>query len=151
MTNLPGNTAFRGFGVPQVGYDLLNCSIARFRRHNLLASLRQSCLISEDMICSIARFLRLPPDLVRSRNFYRQPTAPIGAPLSSPSIPRRTPYGQAIKRYPMQAMWEQIQTQADVAARREAIEAFNHTHRWHKKGLAIVPTMYGECVPGGRV
>lgn len=46
-TNLPSNTAFRGFGGPQ------------------------GMIVAEDMIAAIAAELNLPADLVRERNLYR--------------------------------------------------------------------------------
>jgi len=48
-TNLPSNTAFRGFGGPQ------------------------GMLIGEEIIDRVARALKLPADLVRERNFYSEP------------------------------------------------------------------------------
>ncbi|AVP98021.1 xanthine dehydrogenase molybdopterin binding subunit [Ahniella affigens] len=46
-TNLPSNTAFRGFGGPQ------------------------GMIVAEEMIAAIAATLNLPADVVRERNFYR--------------------------------------------------------------------------------
>lgn len=51
-TNLPSNTAFRGFGGPQ------------------------GMLVGEEIIDRIARHLGLPPEVVRERNFYRQSESP---------------------------------------------------------------------------
>ncbi len=51
-TNLPSNTAFRGFGGPQ------------------------GMLVGEEIIDRIARHLGLPPELVRERNFYREGESP---------------------------------------------------------------------------
>jgi xanthine dehydrogenase large subunit len=51
-TNLPSNTAFRGFGGPQ------------------------GMLIGEEILDRVARHLGLPPELVRERNFYRPGLTP---------------------------------------------------------------------------
>ena len=51
-TNLPSNTAFRGFGGPQ------------------------GMLVGEEIIDRIARHLGLPPEMVRERNFYREGESP---------------------------------------------------------------------------
>ncbi len=51
-TNLPSNTAFRGFGGPQ------------------------GILVGEEIIDRIARHLGLPPETVRERNFYREGESP---------------------------------------------------------------------------
>ena len=51
-TNLPSNTAFRGFGGPQ------------------------GMLVGEEIMDRIARHLGLAPEVVRERNFYRQGESP---------------------------------------------------------------------------
>ncbi len=51
-TNLPSNTAFRGFGGPQ------------------------GMLVGEEILDRVARHLQLPPELVRERNFYRADAQP---------------------------------------------------------------------------
>jgi len=59
-TNLPSNTAFRGFGGPQ------------------------GMLVGEEIMDRIARQLGLPPHIVRERNFYapeRGETTPYGQPV----------------------------------------------------------------------
>ena len=51
-TNLPSNTAFRGFGGPQ------------------------GMLVGEEILDRVARHLQLPPEQVRERNFYRPDATP---------------------------------------------------------------------------
>ena len=69
-TNLPSNTAFRGFGGPQ------------------------GMLVGEEVIDRIARHLGLPPDQVRERNFYREDApcgrnvTPYGQPVGDFPLPR---------------------------------------------------------------
>lgn len=68
-TNLPSNTAFRGFGGPQ------------------------GMLVGEEIIDRIARHLGLPPESVRERNFYREGgspprnVTPYGQTIRDHSIP----------------------------------------------------------------
>ena len=68
-TNLPSNTAFRGFGGPQ------------------------GMLVGEEIIDRIARHLGLPPELVRERNFYREGeypprnVTPYGQTIRDNSLP----------------------------------------------------------------
>ncbi len=60
-TNLPSNTAFRGFGGPQ------------------------GMLVGEEVMDRIARHLGLPPEVVRERNFYRSDAGqltPYGQPVA---------------------------------------------------------------------
>ncbi len=65
-TNLPSNTAFRGFGGPQ------------------------GMLVGEEILDRIARHLDLPPHEVRARNFYRPErgeTTPYGQPVVDNHLP----------------------------------------------------------------
>ncbi|SFN63191.1 xanthine dehydrogenase molybdopterin binding subunit [Dokdonella immobilis] len=70
QTNLPSNTAFRGFGGPQ------------------------GMLVGEEILDRVARHLGLPPELVRERNFYRDTAeggrnlTPYGQTIHDFPIPR---------------------------------------------------------------
>ena len=105
-THKTSQTAFRGFGGPQ------------------------GMLVIEDIMDRIARFLRLPPDAVRERNFYR--------PGDS------THYGQSVKDAERLArIWGELKKSSDFAARREAVDAFNRKHRYRRRGIAITPVKFG--------
>ena len=93
----------------------------------------QSALICEDMLEAIAAALCLHPDSVRAVNF-----------LSSGA---RTHYGQLVEKSHTHRVWKELRSTADVDARRDAIQAFNASHRWRKRGMAVVPTMYGVNFP----
>jgi xanthine dehydrogenase/oxidase len=108
-SNIPSNTAFRGFGVPQ------------------------SALICETMLDQVARELGMLPEAVRERNLSKQGD--------------RTPYGQLISPCHLDRIWHEIHATADVARRRAGVAAFNVAHSWRKRGLAVVPTMYGINFP----
>ena len=41
----------------------------------------------------------------------------------------------------------QITETGDLENRRQAIVEFNETHRWKKRGMAVIPTMYGINFP----
>jgi xanthine dehydrogenase/oxidase len=93
----------------------------------------QSALVCEDMLEAIAASLCLHPDSVRSINFL-----PSGA---------HTHYGQRVAVSHTDRIWKDIRSTADLDARRDAIQAFNASHRWRKQGLAMIPTMYGVNFP----
>ncbi|MCB1635495.1 MAG: molybdopterin-dependent oxidoreductase, partial [Xanthomonadales bacterium] len=69
-TNLPSNTAFRGFGGPQ------------------------GMLVGEEILDRVARALGLPPEQVRERNFYRagetpeRNQTPYGQPVVDNHLPQ---------------------------------------------------------------
>jgi xanthine dehydrogenase/oxidase len=40
-------------------------------------------------------------------------------------------------------MWTEVHASADIAARRRAVDEFNALNRYKKRGLAVLPTLYG--------
>ncbi len=109
-TNLVSNTAFRGFGGPQ------------------------GMLVGEEVMDRIARFLYLPPSLVRERNFYREAQTPER---------NQTHYGQAVIDNHLPQLWDQLKFSSDYSARRIGIEQFNESHDHKKRGIAITPVKFG--------
>ena len=43
----------------------------------------------------------------------------------------------------VRSCWDSVITQAQVAERQKAIQEFNKENRWRKRGLAVLPTMFG--------
>lgn len=108
-TNLTGNTAFRGFGVPQ------------------------SALICEGMMEAIACSLQLSPEAVRAINLMQ-----TGG---------RTHSGQLVRECQLGRVWSELQISAKVEARRSEVAQYNAAHKWSKRGIAVIPTMYGINFP----
>jgi xanthine dehydrogenase molybdopterin binding subunit/xanthine dehydrogenase small subunit len=107
-TNVASNTAFRGFGGPQ------------------------GMLVMEEIVDRIARRLRLPPELVRSRNLYR-----------GNGETNTTHFLQEIGDNRLQTVWKQVQEQAAFESRRAAVDAWNEAHPRIKRGLAVTPLKFG--------
>jgi xanthine dehydrogenase large subunit len=109
-TNKVSNTAFRGFGGPQ------------------------GMLVIEEILSHIANHLKLAPELVRQRNFYRQ-----GLEV--------TPYGQAVRdangELRMQGLWDRLLTNSKFEARKLSVARFNQSNQVRKRGLAITPVKFG--------
>lgn len=100
----------------------------------------QSALICEDMMTRVSAALRqkLGPaapsvDDVRRINLSQEG--------------QRTPYGQLIPQCHLPRLWNEISETGNLESRRKAITAFNETHRWKKRGMAVIPTMYGINFP----
>ncbi len=85
----------------------------------------------EAVMDAIARHLRLDPLDVRKRNFYG------GAGRDE------THYGMRVENFPVPAIIRQLEASSEYAARRRAIDTFNATSRWSKRGLALTPVKFG--------
>lgn len=106
-TNLPSNTAFRGFGGPQ------------------------GMAAIETVIDRIARCLRKDSAEIRKKNFYG---------LNDNNI---THYGQIVENNHLHTMYDQLVASSDYAARRKAVDEFNATNEFYRKGLALTPVKFG--------
>ena len=105
-THHVSHTAFRGFGGPQ------------------------GMVAIEEILDRIARTLALPPELVRTRNFY--------APGDT------THYGQPVRDAGrIRRIWSQLHAGADFAERRREIDAVNARSANLKRGLAMTPVKFG--------
>ncbi|XP_077439045.1 xanthine dehydrogenase/oxidase [Vanacampus margaritifer] len=104
-TNLPSNTAFRGFGSPQ------------------------GMLVAENWINDVAQSLGRPADEVRRINLFKQGEV--------------TPYNQVLEQCTLDVCWDECLSRSRYQERRAAVELYNRRNRWTKRGLAIIPTMFG--------
>jgi len=105
-THAVSHTAFRGFGGPQ------------------------GMLFIEEVMDRIGRYLNVPPQVVRERNFYRPGD--------------ETHYGQVVKDAErIERIWSELKASSDFESRLAAIEQHNAAHPHHKRGLAITPVKFG--------
>lgn len=107
-TNVTSHTAFRGFGGPQ------------------------GMLAIEEILARVARELKLAPEEVRRRNFYR-----------GTGDTNTTHYGQEIENNRIETIWEKLLESSDFAARRKAVTQWNAGRTGVKRGLAITPVKFG--------
>jgi xanthine dehydrogenase large subunit len=124
-TNLPSNTAFRGFGGPQGVVNI------------------------ENIIEEVALSLGIDALEVRRRNCYRDPesstgVSPVhGRDAHATEARNVTPYGQIVRNNMLPRVFEQLSSEADYARRRMDIESFNATSKTHVRGLALTPVKFG--------
>ena len=59
----------------------------------------------------------------------------------------RTPYGQIVPKSHFPRIWDEGLAKSEYAKRREKVDLFNAGSRWTKRGLALIPTMYGGEQP----
>jgi xanthine dehydrogenase molybdopterin binding subunit/xanthine dehydrogenase small subunit len=92
----------------------------------------QGMLVMEEIIDRVARRVGLPPEVVRGRNLYR-----------GSGETNTTHFLQEIGDNRLQRIWQQVQEQADFAARRRAVAEWNRTHDRIRRGLAVTPLKFG--------
>uniref|UniRef100_A0A8C1ZUB1 Xanthine dehydrogenase/oxidase n=1 Tax=Cyprinus carpio TaxID=7962 RepID=A0A8C1ZUB1_CYPCA len=116
-TNLPSNSAFRGFGGPQgmmiaeswMSDVALSCGLPAEEVHTATFSLSQS--------------------IVRRMNMYKEGDF--------------TPFSQRLDNFTIDRCWEECMQLSDFNKRKDAVEQYNRQHRWTKRGLSIIPTKFG--------
>ncbi|XP_072912174.1 xanthine dehydrogenase/oxidase isoform X2 [Hemitrygon akajei] len=104
-TNLPSNTAFRGFGGPQ------------------------GMMMAESWMDAIIQKSGLPAEQVRKLNLYQEGDT--------------THFNQKMEDVNIGKCWDECMVGSSYQSRRKAVDVFNSQHRWKKRGLAIIPTMFG--------
>ena len=127
-TNTASNTAFRGFGGPQ------------------------GMLVIEDAMSRAAERLGIDPAELRRRNYYGTdapgdvilPEGPL-EPAALPLLRQRrlTPYYQDIDDCRLPRIHAELLRDADYAARRAEIDAFNARSPLVKRGLGFMPIKFG--------
>ena len=115
-TNKTSATAFRGFGGPQ------------------------GLLLAEELVDRIARYLDIPAEEIRARNFYRPgfEVTHYGQTLTATDLPIDAPSR-------MKRIWTSLQQQGDYATRQIAVQQFNRQEvgNYKKRGLAMTPVKFG--------
>jgi xanthine dehydrogenase/oxidase len=91
----------------------------------------QGMFICETFMEEIADELKIPVDKLREINMY------------SPETNMVTHFNQELKDWYVPLMYRQVQEESEYERRRTEIEEFNKTHKWNKRGLAIIPTKFG--------
>jgi len=135
-TNVASNTAFRGFGGPQ------------------------GMAVVEDAMSRASELLGIDPAELRRRNYYGlEATDQVEATLPMGQVPETTtsglpvvpllrgrqvtPYFQEVIACRLPRIHKALLADADYAARRAAIEAFNDSSPLIKRGLGFMPVKFG--------
>ena len=91
----------------------------------------QGTMAIEWVVDEVARALGKDPLEVRRRNLYGTRTR------------NTTPYGMRLHENPMPSILAELERSASYAARRKAVDAFNATSRFARRGLALTPVKFG--------
>jgi xanthine dehydrogenase/oxidase len=119
-TNKPSNTAFRTFGTVQP-YTVFEDAIEQVA-HRLSQSLGR----------------RVLPEEIRRKNLYR-----TGVIQGETKTFDRTHFGQDLIFCNIREIWDSLYQSSDFEKRAAAVEQFNRTNRWRKRGIAMIPQKYG--------
>ena len=120
FTNLPSNTAFRGFGGPQA-----------------MAAI-------ENVLESISQHLGLDGFDVRMRNLYGAGApSPNTSPIWGGEARHVTPYGQRFDQNHLPEIFATLAAQSQYRKRRDEVARFNETSRTHVRGLAMTGVKFG--------
>ncbi|XP_033724917.1 xanthine dehydrogenase/oxidase-like [Pecten maximus] len=104
-TNLPSNTAFRGFGAPQMLFAV------------------------EHILQHVATHLGMSPDQVRQVNLIRQGALTVSR--------------QVVPDENMLRCWTECRADSLYDQRKQEIATYNRTNRWRKRGMCLIPIMFG--------
>eukprot|EP00755_Sulcionema_specki_P005819 Sspe_Gene.33825::Locus_16472_Transcript_1_1_Confidence_1.000_Length_4396::g.33825::m.33825/K00106/XDH; xanthine dehydrogenase/oxidase len=91
---------------------------------------------AEHVVNVVARNTGLTTTQVREKNFYQRGDV--------------TPYGLKLTNYNVQDLWEKVKSSFGYAARVAAVNQWNASNRWVKKGLALVPSKFGVVYSGSQ-
>jgi xanthine dehydrogenase/oxidase len=92
----------------------------------------QSIIWSSVVMEHIAKTLGKSLEEVQQLNFYKvNDTTPFGDKIGADGY-----------NWTIPTLWEQIQKDADYAARKQAVEKFNQENRWVKRGISLTPVKY---------
>ena len=89
----------------------------------------QGMFIIETILSEVADVINVPIDQIREMNLYHEGD--------------RTHFNQVLIDYHVPELVDQIRGESSYAERRESVDAFNKSHKFKKRGLALVPTKFG--------
>uniref|UniRef100_A0A8C9WQ13 Aldehyde oxidase 5 n=1 Tax=Scleropages formosus TaxID=113540 RepID=A0A8C9WQ13_SCLFO len=115
-THLPSYTAFRGFGGPQ-GLTIIE---------SILHEVAAECGLPAEEVSNVD----LPAHQVRAVNMYSEEES-------------YTHHRQPFCPRDMVRCWDECLEKSDYSSRRLAVQHFNATNRWRKRGICAVPLKFG--------
>jgi xanthine dehydrogenase/oxidase len=89
----------------------------------------QAVFIAEHIMEHIAFQTKIPPDVLKRNAFYKEGDV--------------TPYKEKLPYFSLPDIWEQLLSSAQFQSRQEAVNVFNASNRWVKRGISIVPVKFG--------
>lgn len=88
-----------------------------------------SKIVLESAVDDAAFAVDMDPTEVRETNLYRPGDV--------------TPFGQDLAHCHLREVWAFLREKCDYGRQKLAVEAFNRSNRWRKRGIAMMPVRYG--------
>ncbi|KAF3824241.1 hypothetical protein GH733_008526 [Mirounga leonina] len=126
ITNLPSNTAFRGFGFPQGTLIRESCITAVAAKCGLLSEKKPHLIYCP--LNPLAPKFNREDQQIREKNMYK--------------IVDKTIYKQAFSPETLIRCWNECLDKSSFHNRRMQVEEFNKKNYWKKKGMAIIPMKF---------
>lgn len=97
----------------------------------------EASLLIETVMDGVAAAIGLSPNVVREANFF-----------TGKGSEKFNLAGTMIPQFPLHdyshlALWAKLKEKTEFAKRVKAVEAFNESSRWKKRGVAMTPARYG--------
>ncbi|KAL1969506.1 hypothetical protein VTN77DRAFT_8944 [Rasamsonia byssochlamydoides] len=89
----------------------------------------QGMFFAESIMSEIADHLDIPVEELRQINMYKPG--------------EKTHFRQELKDWHVPLMYKQVMEESSYMERRKAVEEYNKTHKWSKRGMALIPTKFG--------
>lgn len=89
----------------------------------------QGMFFTEDFVSKAAAVIGMRPETMREMNLYKEND--------------KTHFRQKLIDWNVPTLWEQLKSSGDLEARSRAVDEFNSTHRYKKRGIAMIPTKFG--------
>ncbi|KAL5336813.1 Molybdopterin-binding domain of aldehyde dehydrogenase-domain-containing protein [Aspergillus crustosus] len=89
----------------------------------------QGLFFAESIISEVADHLDLQVEQLRILNMYEPGD--------------KTHFNQELQDWHVPLMYDQVLEESSYLERRIAVDEYNRTHKWSKRGLAIIPTKFG--------
>eukprot|EP00471_Norrisiella_sphaerica_P001901 CAMPEP_0184479358 /NCGR_PEP_ID=MMETSP0113_2-20130426/1113_1 /TAXON_ID=91329 /ORGANISM="Norrisiella sphaerica, Strain BC52" /LENGTH=1363 /DNA_ID=CAMNT_0026857421 /DNA_START=21 /DNA_END=4112 /DNA_ORIENTATION=- len=89
----------------------------------------QGLMVAEAAMDDVARHLGIPGDKLREMNLYKEGQV--------------THFGQVLTQCTVRRAWQECKERSEYAKRIKEAKKFNETHRWRKRGVALIPTKFG--------
>ena len=93
----------------------------------------QAMMAIETVMEHAAKAFQFPVDKLRYDHFLKQN--------------QKTFYGQELKYCYLQKLWDDVLHSSDYENAKKAVTQFNNENKWKKRGIAVIPSMYGVCFP----